>query len=280
MSGPAQDRPLQGGAAVVTITPPLGFPLAGLFHARISNAVETDLSARALVLREGDTWVALVVCDLISFPQDIVDRARERVSARTGLDPGCVMLSATHTHSGPYTSNRVAANRDEAYMDWVATRIAECVAVAVSRLQPVTVAVGQATVDGVCYNRRYHMADGTVRTNPGQGNPDALSPAGPVDPTVTAILVEDLEGKPLALWANLSLHYVGADTPESISADYYGYFAERVANGLGRDVVGLMTNAASGDIINRDLAPQVPIRGIRRAKMVAASVAGPPSARP
>lgn len=273
MAQPDEALELLGGAAVVTITPPLGFPLAGLFHARVSNAVESDLTARALVLRSGDTQVALVACDLIGLPPDLIDRARTRAAERAGIDPGCVMISATHTHSGPYTTTRIAASRDEDYIDWVADRIAESVTVATSRLTPATVAVGSSTVDGVCYNRRYHMTDGTVRTNPGQGNPDALGPAAPVDPTVTALLVEDLDGRPIALWSNLSLHYVGTDSPEAISADYYGYFAQQVSQWLGPDVVGMMTNAASGDIINRDLAPQVPIRGTRRAKMVATTVA-------
>ena len=50
-------------------------------------------------------------------------------------------------------------------------------------------------------------------------------PAGPTDPDITIISVQDMKRKPIALFANYSLHYVGGAPGGQISADYFGEFA-------------------------------------------------------
>lgn len=54
-----------------------------------------------------------------------------------------------------------------------------------------------------------------VRMNPGIQNPGLLEPAGPVDPAVSVLSLRTADGKPLALLANYSLHYVG-DLPAAL----------------------------------------------------------------
>ena len=76
---------------------------------------------------------------------------------------------------------------------------------------------------GRCFNRRFHMADGTVRTNPGTGNPDVVRAAGPVDPDVGVLCIQKTDGAPVGLLCNYALHYVGGgDHEREISADYFG----------------------------------------------------------
>lgn len=285
---------LRAGAAVAPITPPLGTPLAGHFEERRAERVDDELTARALVLDDGAAPLALVVCDLIRLPGHAVAAAREAVAARGGIAAERVMISATHTHTGPVTATGrgdpgerpllaaggdpataalIPADADPGYVDWVAGRIADAVAVAHARLRPARLAVGTSEVAGVCFNRRYRMRDGTVVFNPGAGNPDVRGAVGPVDPTVTALLVETRDGAPLALWANLALHYVGTDDERAISADYYGEFARAVRRLLGDDCVGLLTNGASGDVNAIDLEQAVPARRAARARLVARAVA-------
>lgn len=264
---------LSGGCAIATITPPLGTPLAGLFHFRAATAVESDLTIRTLVLRNDTTTVALIVCDLICLPGDQVATARSRIAQRTGIPHDHVMISCTHTHSGPATRDLLISEADADYLRWVVDQIAESVAVAQSRLVPATVASGAATIDGVCFNRRFLMRDGTVVFNPGVHNPNIVRPVGPVDPTVTSLLIEDLQGNPIALWANLALHYVGTDDECTISSDYFGFFARCIEEWLGRSCTGMLTNGASGDINNVDVTAAVANSGTHRAKMVARTVA-------
>ncbi|MCX7827297.1 MAG: LamG domain-containing protein, partial [Verrucomicrobiae bacterium] len=88
----------------------------------------------------------------------------------------------------------------------------------------------------------------TVRANmhPGYQNPDAIGPVGPSDPAMTLLAVQSPDGKPIALFANYSMHYFGAP---AVSADYYGLFAEKIGPliGAGNGFVGIMSQGTSGD---------------------------------
>src|SRR5262249_45884841 len=87
---------------------------------------------------------------------------------------------------------------------------------------------------------------------------EVLGPAGPVDPELSVISVQRIDGRPLAVLANYGLHYVGGYTAGSVSADYFAVFAERLAELLAHGAadsrfVGMMSNGASGDVnsVNR-----------------------------
>jgi hypothetical protein len=91
--------------------------------------------------------------------------------------------------------------------------------------------------------------------NPGRGNPHILKAAGPTDPEIAFLSIQALDGRPLALLANYSLHYVGPSAGLVYSADYFGVFAERIRELLNADqldpaFVGIMSNGTSADINN------------------------------
>ncbi len=266
--------PLRVGAGQSDLTPPLGTELAGLFDDRLATDVESPLLATAFTFDAGDRAVLLIVCDLIYLPSHLVDQAKTIIAERIGVPADRVVISCTHTHTGPATiATRVGAAVDSRYLEGLPGRIAEAAVVAWSRRRPATIAVGTATVDGICFNRRYFTDDGFVITHWGT-RPGEPRPAGPTDPTVTAILAEDLAGRPFALWANLSLHYVGTDDETMISSDYYGRFAAAVRAQLGDQVIAALSNGASGDINNVDPHRRVSSTGTRRSILVAQAVAG------
>jgi len=103
-----------------------------------------------------------------------------------------------------------------------------------------------------------------VKMNPGN-SPNLLQPAGPVDPQIAFLALETLEGRPLGLLANYSLHYVGGTGPNHVSADYFAVFADRVQELLGADrqdppFVAAMSNGTSGNINNVNYAVPRPKR--------------------
>ena len=67
---------VQAGAATSNITPWLGTVIPGLFRPRYAEDVDDELLAKALVLDNGDTRVAMVTCDLIAMPQKVADAAK------------------------------------------------------------------------------------------------------------------------------------------------------------------------------------------------------------
>ena len=94
-----------------------------------------------------------------------------------------------------------------------------------------------------------------VVMNPGIGNPNLLEPAGKPDPEVSFISVQSTDGKPIALLASYSLHYVGGVPTGHISADYFAVFAERIRELLKAEkqdppFVGIMSNGTSGNVNN------------------------------
>ena len=92
---------LQAGTATVNITPGLGCHLVGYFNDRIAEHIHDELWVKALVLTDGETTLGLLTCDLISVPTVVVDAAKALIQERTGVPPENVLISATHTHTGP-----------------------------------------------------------------------------------------------------------------------------------------------------------------------------------
>jgi len=102
----------------------------------------------------------------------------------------------------------------------------------------------------------YGLTDDKVRMNPPRGRGLLERPAGPTDPDVTIVSVRSVGGRPIALLANYSLHYVGGIPSGGVSADYFGEFARLMERRLeSKDdghppFVAMMSNGTSGDVNN------------------------------
>lgn len=274
----------RAGADRSDITPALGTPIPGGFTPPNATHVHDPLHVRSLVLDDGATRIAFVVCDVAALPLAVCDEAKRRVTQQTGLPASHIVISATHTHSAG-SAFRMEGNditkiidRDgfyppsaeplSAYQSLIARRVADSVQIAIGRLEPARVGWGAGRVADQVFNRRWRVATernrrsplggiDEVRTNPTPGSPDLIEPAGPTDPEVAFLAVETRAGRPLAVLANYSLHYVGGGGPTAFSADYFGLFAQRLGELLrasDRDppFVGMMTNGTSGDITGVD----------------------------
>src|SRR4051794_17295092 len=84
---------LRAGTAQVVITPPIGAPMAGYYHARGAEGTLDDLHAKALVLDDGSTKVALVPLDLIPPTFTLTREARAQIATTTGFPAANVMIS-------------------------------------------------------------------------------------------------------------------------------------------------------------------------------------------
>lgn len=277
---------LRAGAAAVDITPPLDVALAGSFTPRPAAGVDDPLFARAVVLedeRGPESRVAIVGCDIICLPGEIVRRARDLAARWAGVSPERVMVAATHTHTAPAPTELHFVPPADAYVAALPERIATAIAAAAQRLRPAGAAWGSGEAPGVAFNRRYRMRDGTVRMNPGRLNPEVVGPAGPTDPEVAVLWLEGEDGAPIASVASFSLHYIGTNDGRHVSADYFGHYArwmQRIfGDGQGRaepsaGYVPLLLNACSGDVNGVDVSARDPLSGHLLARRVAGIVAG------
>lgn len=246
---------LRVGTAAVNINPPDGIPLAGYYHERGSQGVADDLYAKAAVLDDGQATVALVVCDLISLPRHIVLEARTLIEEQAGIPGTNVMLSATHSHTGPVlvressldalVGGTKALARD--YSKALPKHIARAVAEARGRLAPTRVSFARELEHRLAFNRRFWMKDGTVGWNPGKSNPNVIRPVGPTDPEVGVVYFESPDQKPQLTCVNFAMH---PDTTGGmrVSADYMGALARRLADYKGPEMMTLFANGACGNL--------------------------------
>lgn len=251
---------------MLDVTPPLGVSIAGGMQNQKARYVHDPLYARCLVLDDGASKLVFVLVDNCLIPRTVFDEAKRRAEKVTGIPTSYLLMAATHTHSGPAATPVFQNDPDPAYLDFLVQRIADTVECAQHNLAPVRIAWGRAELPTEVHSRRWHMKPealaedpfgdhrDTVRMNPPSGE-GLIRPAGPTDPEVSFIAVQSLDGRPVALLANYSLHYVGGVPGDHVSADYFALFAKHIRALLGAEnvdppFVGLLSNGTSGDVNN------------------------------
>ena len=285
--------PLKAGAAAADITPkefPMNMP--GGFNANPATTAHDPLNARALVLDDGKTQVVWVVIDNLGVPKKVVAEAKELAAKATGIPVEHMLVSGTHTHSGVNPADEPSASdaKAVAYRQVMLEGISQAIIRAHASLRPAAVGAAARPLTHEVFNRRWYLKPGKmppnpfgeydqVKMNPGT-SPDVLDrPAGPTDPDISVLSVVDAKRKPLALFANYSLHYVGGTPAGQVSADYYGEFARLMPSrlGAGEGFVAAMSNGTSGDINNVPFLvgrpPRAPFEQIRIVAGEAADVA-------
>jgi putative membrane-bound dehydrogenase-like protein len=258
-SATSDAAPLKAGAFALDITPS-EFPVIvnGGFVEAVATKANDRLHARALVLDDGHNRIAIVVVDSCMLPRDLLDDAKSRAAKTTGIPVARMLISATHTHSAPSAMGCLGSDADERYVKVLPGLLARAIEKANAHLAPAKIGWTVAQAPDMTATRRYvfrldrpridPFGEPTVFANmhPGYDNPDAIGPTGPTDPGVSIVSFRHADGRPLAVLANFSMHYVGT-TP--LSADYYGLFCEKIARLVGGDesFVGIMSQGTSGD---------------------------------
>lgn len=285
--GPAWAAETRVGLASTDITPPLGMPMAGYYHARGADGVLDPLWSKALVLEQDGERAALVVLDIISVTRDVTDEARAAIAKATGIPGDHVMISATHAHTGPELAKRSQRSddmggRQQIAVDYTARLpglIAESVRRANEQLQPVRLSTSKGQCQDLAFNRRFFMRDGTTAWNAGKLNPNIVMPAGPTDPEVGVLRVESATakgpGQVLATYVNFAMH---PDTTggSRFSADWPGALSRVLGGYHGSNHLTLVANGACGNINHIDTswrgAQQGPGEAHRIGVMLGAAV--------
>ena len=191
------------GTGRTVITPPTGVELCGYgpYIGRRATAVHQDLHATALALSDGERTFVWTSNDLVWTDRALVDETHRIVRKRYGLDPARVVITNTHTHSGPATMKTVAWGKwDGEYAAELPERFADAIGQAVSNLEPGSVGFGRAPVPGLSVNR--------------------VDEGGEADEEALLMRIDDTRGRMRAAAVNFGAHPVtlGADTV--ICGDY------------------------------------------------------------
>jgi neutral ceramidase len=239
-------RTFRAGIGRATITPPLTVPHAGWgaqTHV-FPDGIETDLWATVLLLDDGTERAALVDLDLVVITQEEADAIASAVAGAAGLRPDQVRVSVTHNHTGPPPSRWDWLDGTDAlrrYYGSLPEFAAGAARMALGTLRPARIGVGVGE-SRVAVNRRETAPDG--RTVAG------VNFAGPIDPQVFVLRIDDRDGGPLAALVGYTMHPTTAGpTFRYITADWPGHMkrtVERLTGGTCVFAQGTTGNVGPG----------------------------------
>jgi hypothetical protein len=219
-AGSAHAAPLGAGVGQADITPRTGYYLGGWTRQdRVAQGQHTRLWARALVLQRGDRKVALVALDLFMVPGGLVKHVGDALANR-GFSESNLLVSASHTHSGPggyanfKTFNTAAPGlatatdplsfyrlldappADPQLYTFLVHQVTAAVRSADANRGPARAGWGRAEIHGLTMNRSIeaHLADHGIVKDRGSGSAaeDPLGVDHTIDPSVNVLRVDKL----------------------------------------------------------------------------------------
>jgi neutral ceramidase len=252
----AKTPPLRVGAATSVITPPLGSWQQGAGVTRKGERIRDELEANSLYMTDGQTSLLLLSCDLVGLELAVVQPIREAISTASGVPPRQVIITCTHTHSGPSlirTNYHIPV--DEAYIRQLSRKLVALANAAVVAARPAKMGWGKGVAQ-IGFNRRVCWADGTHSMHGDTRRGDFAGLEGPGDPAHLAIFAVDSTGEPIAVAYHNTSHPTTFYGAGLFSADYPGAAREILRRELGHIPV-LYLNGAQGDIaMANQLNPQ------------------------
>ncbi len=277
---PTKPGSVMVGAAEIDITPPIGHRMAGYFDERLATGVHDPLKAKAIVLQHGDQQIALVFCDLVGVSLNVTTNARSLASQQTGIPYSQIVISATHSHTGPlfddvrrhyFHEAAVAKHGNDPqelihYPDFLTAQLVRVIGLAQTNRRPADLHAGIARQDNLTFNRRFWMKNGKVAFNPGQLNPNIVRPAGPTDPDVGILLARDLQtGQPFAGATVFAMH---SDTVggTQYSADYAYFLEQRLRQSFGPEYISAFGAGTCGDLNHINVEKKEPVKGLEVAE--------------
>jgi hypothetical protein len=224
---------MQVGAAVQIITPDPLLPVSGGLGApRPVTEARGELTARALVLQNGDVTLAVVSLDLLGFPSVLADRVRKQVPRIAAEN---ILVGSTHAHSAPdcyaFPDGRGGHTGNLEYIDFVCDKAAAAVNDALDNLQPASIKIATGEAQGkIAYN--YYA-------------PDLY------DRRMSVIQAVQPDGETLATLVNYAIHpEVLGPGVGILSPDLIGPLCDKIESETGG--MAMFMNGAVGGMITAD----------------------------
>lgn len=236
---------LQVGFSRVNVTPMMGITLRGYFETRYADGVLDELEINALALACGETKALIMTLDIGGMATYDYNVILQSISEATGLPVEAILIHITHTHTAGHVGFKSSNPLVVEYSEFVKKRFVDAATFALADLKPAKMGWAVGRTPDIAFIRRYRMKDGSVRTNPGVGNPDILHPIGSVDDRLN-VLRFDREGAETIVLANVGNHpdCIGGC---KISADWPAMFRRKTEKALD-NVKAIFINGAEGDV--------------------------------
>ncbi len=228
-------KELLAGAAITDVTPRKPMFLHGYPHVeRISEGVHDPLYASAVIIDNGEEQIGFCAVDVIFISKEITRQVRELVEKAPGINGENLMISASHTHSGPVTFSDifydpVVPEADPEYIAYLVDKLAQVYIKAFEQKRRCKIAIAVADGSGVGGNRR--------------------SKTAATDPEVPVLVLKDAEtDKVFALSTVYCMHpTVLHEDSKLYSADFPGYTRQYLREKLGDEAILLYHTGPSGN---------------------------------
>ncbi|CAN5291303.1 neutral/alkaline non-lysosomal ceramidase N-terminal domain-containing protein [soil metagenome] len=236
----------KAGVAKEIITPEEPMWMAG-YSARdhTSENIMHDLWVKALALEDASGNKSLIItADLLGWPKTMADRIRDRLDEKFQLSRAQIILSSSHTHSGPVLQNALydiypldpqQLDKINKYSLELEDKIIDLVGKAFQFMQPVRIFANNG-VTRFQVNRRNNI-ESTIDTQ--------TELKGPNDYAVPVIKVENEKGEIVAILFGYACHPTVLDQ-YSWSGDYPG-FAQLELEKSHPGTTALFFQGAGGD---------------------------------
>jgi len=237
------------GVGKLDITPPIGVRMAG-YAARLRpcEGIHDPLYVRSIVIRCENDFLVLVSLDLAGLDASICSRIKNGIASYLKLSKSSVIVTSTHTHSGPQTGRYGEDWADSSWIDQMVKKAISSTIIAASDLREALMGYGEGELYTVSENRRERE--------------------GPIDPKVRVIAFNEKDsGCPIATLVNFSMHPVVLRANNTlISADYPGYLCNYLEKWEGGMTVFLQ--GTCGDIRPKILGGEDLDESFKRVKRV------------
>lgn len=276
------------GWAEESLMPNKKISLFGQFYERISESVQSDITATAMAIQSEEEKAIIISCDLACIDSLLVEKIRENFAKMTNeIDPQCIVIGATHTHTSVKYVDGVSATtrilneflpdgkkytklveEDDTVitpkeaLEFLSERIASAAKKAWDNRNYAMYAnaFGRAVV-GFC--RRVCYNDGSAQMW-GDTNTAAFTALeGGNDSGIELLYIFDTNKKLTGIVANIACPSQILEHRNFVSADYWGEVKKILRKKFGDDIYLLAMCGAGGDQCPRDLVrwvePETPI---------------------
>ncbi len=188
---------IKAGMSRVDITPPLGLELAGYPHyPRNNTGFHDPLYAACMYLNNGEQEVAMVTLDLLFFSKKHVATVRRLANEKCGIKEQNIMISCSHTHSGPWASGRLdiesletGKEQPKEYVEKIIKDITDIICEAKNK----------------SFNAYFTSGTAVCGAESGIGGNRRI-PGGPHDPLVSVMAIKDETDAVRGMIVNYTLH--------------------------------------------------------------------------
>ncbi|MEN6595100.1 MAG: hypothetical protein ABFC31_09200 [Clostridiaceae bacterium] len=233
---------LCAGTAIADISPKPGEELGGYPHyPRNNTGVHDPLYAACLYLDNGENQAALVTLDLLFLSKRYVSRVRELAETACSIPGGNVMISCSHTHSGPWAAGRLdvesleqGKQENPEYVNWLIDTIVSVI----------------SNAKRSAFSAEFTSCLAMCGAESGVGGNRRI-PGGPHDPLVSVLAVRSSDQVIRGIFVNYTLHPTFIhEWSTLVTADYPCYLRAELSERESSAVIGF-SQGASGNQSSR-----------------------------